>query len=52
MRPTRSVLAVLKNGTPLPEAESDKFTWGIASDTLILTRKIDPSTTWDFKVVQ
>ncbi len=43
-----------RNGTALTpaEQETETFTWGVANDTLTLSREIDPSTTWDFKMVR
>jgi hypothetical protein len=43
-----------RNGTQLDpaERETETFTWDIANDTLNLSRPIDPSTTWDFKMVR
>jgi hypothetical protein len=34
------------------EWETEKFTWEISSDTLVLTRVLNPSTTWVFKLVK
>jgi hypothetical protein len=32
--------------------ETEEFTWELSSDTLVLTRVLNPSTTWVFKLVK
>jgi hypothetical protein len=45
------VLYVLDEELTPSQRETERFTWEIASDTLVLTRVLDGGTTWVFKLI-